>query len=74
MCYYMTMNKSLIIDTLLATLLCAIFQTLVSLFMLIRNNIVETYIPELLLISFVFAFGATFVPLLAFNLYKNRRK
>ena len=70
----MNKYKPVLIDTVLASILCAIFQGIISFLIFKENDIAGGYPAQLLLISFAFSFIATFIPLLGFNIYVKKCK
>ena len=70
----MNIHKPVIMNTLLASLVCAIFQVGISFVIFSRNGIEGAYPAQLLGINFVFSYIATFIPLLCFNIYTDKKK
>jgi hypothetical protein len=66
---------SIFVSTFLASVVCAIFQEVVSFLFFMRNLGIEGGYPvQALLVSFVFSFVAIFIPLLGYNVYVKIRE
>ena len=68
------MNKHMriLIDTIIASILCSIFQSTLTAVLYARNLGLDSFPSQLIIVGFAMTFIATFIPLLGFNLFKQK--